>query len=143
MPGAAAVVLPLAALVLAALAWAAVPSPQARAVTRPPGCAERVQQRLYFGLAGPAGRVADADWDAFVAHEITPRFPAGLTVVNASGQWQGADHQVVREPARVVELVHDGSAALDLRVAEIVALYKQRFQQDSVMVARTRVDVCF
>ena len=143
VPGSVAVALPLAALVLAALAWAAVPLPQTRAVARPPGCAERVQQRLYFGLTGPAGPVPDAAWDAFVADEITPRFPAGLTVVSASGQWRGADHRVVSEQSRVVEIVHDGSAALDLGVAEIVALYKRRFKQDSVMVARTRVEVCF
>lgn len=32
--------------------------------------------------------VSDEDWRAFLAAEVTPRFPDGLTVIDAAGQWR-------------------------------------------------------
>src|SRR5688500_17329335 len=43
---------------------------------------------LYFGLARPSGVVSDANWQSFLRDEITPRFPDGLTVWEADGQWR-------------------------------------------------------
>ena len=44
---------------------------------------------LMFGrnIGGRLG-VTEARWSRFLADEITPRFPDGLTVVDASGQWR-------------------------------------------------------
>src|ERR1700736_471455 len=51
-----------------------------------------VDTRLYFGL-GPADApdkgVPEAAWRDFLDHEVTPRFPSGLSVVDVYGQWQG------------------------------------------------------
>jgi len=120
------------------LAWGcAAPDPGA-------ACRDRVLERLYFGLAIPGGgEVASADWEGFVDREITPRFPDGLTVHAARGQWRGAGGAIVREGSRVVEIVHDGSAAAEGRVAEIVSGYKARFRQESVLRTRSPVVACF
>ena len=107
------------------------------------GCAQRGQARLFFGLQGPRGLVSDFEWETFLADVVTPRFPNGLTVVQASGQWRGAGDRLEREPARVVEIVHDESPDAWQRIDRIVKLYKTRYQQQSVMVVRTRIDVCF
>ena len=46
-----------------------------------------VRDVLYFGRNRPAGgEVADADWEAFLGAVVTPRFPDGLTIVEAHGQ---------------------------------------------------------
>ncbi len=51
-----------------------------------------VETRLYFGL-GPANQpsrgIDEAAWRGFLDREVTPRFPGGLSVVAAYGQWQG------------------------------------------------------
>ena len=51
-----------------------------------------VDTKLYFGL-GPADRpeqgISEAEWRAFLDREVTPRFPAGLSVLDVYGQWQG------------------------------------------------------
>lgn len=107
------------------------------------GCAKRVQERLFFGLNAPHGEITDAEWDAFVETVVTPRFPAGLTVVEATGQWQTRDKRVSRENSRVLEIIHENSADASRRIAEIASEYKTRYRQESVLIARGRVEVCF
>jgi hypothetical protein len=107
------------------------------------GCTEQVQERLFFGLNGPDGAIPDAEWEAFVETVVTPRFPGGLTILHASGQWQGRDKQITRESSRVVEIIHDESKDASRRIAEIASEYKVRYRQDSVLIARGPVEVCF
>jgi hypothetical protein len=85
----------------------------------------------------------DAEWEVFLAEVVTPRFPDGLTVLQARGQWRGASAMVEREPSRVVEIVHGAARDTDERISQIVAIYKARYRQESVMVVRTGVDACF
>jgi hypothetical protein len=106
------------------------------------GCSEHVQQRLFFGLDGPEGAIDDREWEAFVESVVTPRFPAGLTIVEATGQWQGRDKRVNRESSRVVEIIHDESRDAARRVTEIASEYKRRYRQESVLIARARIEVC-
>lgn len=92
-------------------------------------------ERLYFGRhVGDTLVVTDSAWTAFVAEVVTPRFPAGLTVWSAQGQWRGADGRIQREPSFVLELVHPAQAASpDSAIATIVAEYKRRFRQEAVL----------
>jgi len=107
------------------------------------GCARQLQARLFFGLHGPAGTISEPEWARFLADTVTPRFPDGLTVFEASGQWRGPGSQLEREPSRVVEIVHDDSTDTRRLIDQIVAIYKTRHQQQSVMVTRAQIDVCF
>ena len=106
-------------------------------------CAEQVQVRLFLGCS-LGGRRVDVEWARFLADIVTPRFPRGLTVVNAAGQWRGPrSDDITREPSRIVEIVDDPSPETDRRVHEIVAIYSRQFRQESVMLTRGRVDACF
>jgi hypothetical protein len=106
-------------------------------------CTRQVQARLFFGLHGSAGIVSEREWALFLGQIVTPRFPDGLTVFEASGQWHGRARQLEQEPARVVEIVHDDSPSARSFINQIVTVYKARYQQQSVMVTRTHIDVCF
>lgn len=118
-------------------------SPDPFASGGPASCARHTQVRLFFGLSTPEGPVPDAEWTRFLREVVTPRFPRGLTVVHADGQWRArGSADVRREPSRVVEIVDDG-AEMGRRIAEIVAAYRLRFRQESVMVTRGPVEVCF
>jgi hypothetical protein len=108
------------------------------------GCTERVHDRLFFGLGTPDGIVSDGAWAQFLADIVTPRFPYGLTVVDAMGQWRAAGQRhVTVEPSRVVEIAHDDSTETNRYIREMVATYKHLYHQDSVMLTRARVEVCF
>lgn len=105
------------------------------------GCATpaaTVSDRLFFGRSIPGGgNVTEAQWNAFVAEVITPRFPQGYTLWNAWGHWKGDDGAQVSEDASVLEVVHPVDAAADAKLAEIAQAYRQRFNQEAVMGVRT------
>ena len=108
-----------------------------------PACAQRIYARLFFGLEGPRGSVAEAEWDAFLRDVIVPRFPSGLTITHAKGHWQAPGEPPQREASRVLEIVYDERPHHDGRIEEIAATYRTTFQQDSVMVIRMPANVCF
>ena len=117
------------------------------AAARPPHaaslCAQRIYARLFFGLAGPRGSVSEAEWETFLREVVVARFPSGLTVIQAKGHWRSAGEPLQREASRVLEIVYDETPHAHRLIEEIAALYKTRFQQDSVMVVRMPADVCF
>ena len=102
-----------------------------------------VRTSLYFGLSRPAGTVNDDDWQDFLREEVTTRFPNGLTVWEANGQWRRADATIGRERAKVLLLVHDGKAKANHALTEVVAAYKHKFQQESVLWESARVCAAF
>ena len=94
---------------------------------------------LMFGRnIGSRLGVSEADWSRFVDREIISRFPNGLIVFNAAGQWRDeASNKIVREPSKLVQIVLPGQAEDIARLNEIVAAYKGRFKQQSVgMIVR-------
>jgi len=93
-----------------------------------------VKTELYFGLSKPGGGVvSDGEWKVFLAEVVTPRFPDGLTVYDASGQWRGQSGELTREQTRVVVIVHERSSARASAIREVIAEYKKRFGQESVL----------
>jgi hypothetical protein len=93
-------------------------------------CAENSQQmartELFFG-----GSVGAAQWRDFIAREVTPRFPYGLTVLEGYGQWMAPGGRISKEKSHVLLIWHgfDQSAKIDA----IRDAYKERFHQQSVM----------
>lgn len=89
---------------------------------------------LLFGrnIGGRLG-VTEKRWSRFLAKEITPRFPEGLSVVDASGQWRDtATKRIVRERSKLVTIIMPADA--QEKIDAIVDAYKRRFRQQSVGV---------
>ncbi|MCY3021343.1 MAG: DUF3574 domain-containing protein [Planctomycetota bacterium] len=114
--------------------------PEVSSSARP---AQRVKTELYFGLAKPGGQITAEEWREFMGTVITPRFPAGLTVYDASGQWRGGSGQGVKEATKVLVAIHEGTAACERAIEEIRAEYKKRFQQESVLRADMKVEASY
>jgi len=94
-----------------------------------------VTERLYFGrnVARTLG-VTDSAWAVFVADIVSARLPEGFTFWAAEGEWRGADGRATREPSFVLEVVHPTrSAATEAAIVAIIAEYKRRFNQESVL----------
>jgi hypothetical protein len=108
-----------------------------------PGEQRAVQDTLYFGTHSPRGAVTADEWTKFLESTVTPRFPQGLTVSQASGQWRGADGIIVRESTYVLSLIHPQGAQSETSVAEIVTSYKTAFEQESVLRSRTETCASF
>lgn len=106
-------------------------------------CAEHRQDRVLFGMNSPDGPVSETQWQAFLAEVVTPRFPAGLTVYQAKGQWRGDSGQVEQEDSRAIDLIHEDTAEERKRVVEIAEEYKRRFKQEAVLIVSAPVRACF
>ena len=77
--------------------------------------------------------VSATQWARFVDREITPRFPDGLSVLDATGQWRDTErNRIVREPSKLVQIVLPGKPEDLDRLNEIAEAYKKRFRQQSV-----------
>ena len=107
----------------------------------PDGAEPFGEYQLFMGRSGADGEVvSDAAWEEFLAESVTPRFPDGLTVVDARGQWRGDSGEILRERSKVlVIVVPPGPEALHL-TGEIAREYRQRFDQESVL--RTSAHTC-
>lgn len=103
-----------------------------------------LRSELFFGRGKPGGGVvSDEEWDGFLAAEVTPAFPEGLTVLEAQGQWRNGQGRIVKEPSKVLVLFHEDSPARREALGRIVAAYKKKFNQESVLRMSERVHVEF
>ena len=92
-----------------------------------------IHDSLYLGLDTPKGVVTADEFADFLKNAVTPRFPQGLTVWQASGQWRSKDGAIVQEASRILNLVHLDDESTEAAVLEIAAAYKSRFQQEAVL----------
>jgi hypothetical protein len=106
-----------------------------------------VDTELYFGL-GPADApdkgTSEAGWRDFLDKEVTSRFPAGLSVVDVYGQWQGKNEKAP-ERIRSKMLVIDYPSTADnaARIEAIRSAWKQRTGDQSVLKVTQHADVSF
>lgn len=109
------------------------------------GAEARVIATMYFGrnIGGALG-VSEEAWDGFVDAEITPRFPDGLTVADAEGQWRDSETgAIVREPSKQLTVFLGDEAAGRAALDEIAEAYKSQFQQQAVALVVERSCVSF
>ncbi len=95
-----------------------------------------VRRELLFG-SEPKNTfpISDEEWAAFLAAEVTPRFPDGLTVLTGYGQWRDAKGTLVKETSRLLLIWYAPQADGDTSIEAIRTAYKTRFGQDSVLRA--------
>ena len=101
---------------------------------------QMIRDVLYFGRNKPTGdTVSDKEWQNFLDQVVTPKFPEGLTVVSARGQWKGQSNLVETEESEIVILFHSANEVSFKAVAELAQEYKRRFRQEAVLRERTAV----
>ena len=103
-----------------------------------------IEYQLFMGRnSGEAEVVTDEAWREFLAEEVTPRFPDGLTVLDANGQWRGDDDEILRERSKVLLiLAPPGDDARD-NIDEVADAYTSQFRQDSVLISTKETCVTF
>ncbi len=105
------------------------------------GDEQMVRDVIYFGRNRPSGAtVSELEWKQFLDDVVTPRFPAGLTVVSAVGQWKGASGLVEQEQSEIVTILHQGDKTARQKILELTVEYKNRFNQEAVL--RERISTC-
>jgi hypothetical protein len=98
------------------------------------GSAPMARLELLFGMSRHGGEpINDQEWQGFVDQEVTPRFPDGLTVVQAYGQWRNQAGRITQENSRVLMIWYQPKPDSEALIEAIRDAYKARFQQESVM----------
>ena len=123
--------------ILACLAFAGM-MVAACTVSTAPACPEGADQwvkyQLFMGRSNQTGEVVDdAAWAMFLGDTVTPRFPDGLTVFDARGQWRDSEGQINRERTKVLVILAPPGEDGPRLIGEISDEYKRRFDQQSVL----------
>lgn len=127
------------ALGLAACEMPPPPASAAPACRAPLVAATMIE--LYFGRAMPGGgQVSDAQWNSFLREVVTPRFPDGLTVIDAHGQSADRAGRTQPERTKLLQLGVVDAVAASPRVEAVIAEYRRRFNQ--IGVFRVERPVC-
>ncbi len=106
-----------------------------------------VDTQLYFGLGRadqPDQGMSEAQWREFLDKQVTPRFPAGLSVLDVYGQWQGkraATPSRLRSKLLIIDYP-DTQENRD-KIEAIRAAWKQQTGQQSVLRVTQPADVSF
>ncbi|WP_329376696.1 DUF3574 domain-containing protein [Streptomyces sp. NBC_01351] len=106
-----------------------------------------VSTHLYFGTGRHGGKppITEEEFMKFVADVITPRFPAGLTLQEARGQWRDKDGDINSEKSYELTVLYPvaESRARDGDIEYIRRLYCQMYELESVGRADARVRADF
>jgi uncharacterized protein DUF3574 len=103
---------------------------------RQPAAEPFVRTELFFGTDKPEGEVSRKEFRLFLKEEITPRFPDGLTVLTGTGQFRDSEsNEIIRERSVLVILLYPQNTWKESneKIEKIRELYKERFQQQSVL----------
>lgn len=86
-----------------------------------------VEVDLYYGAIG------EAEWAAYLAEEVTPRFPDGLTAIDAAGQWRAPSGTIIRERSKLLVLIVSDAPAHAPKVQAVIDAFLKRFNQQAVL----------
>lgn len=106
-----------------------------------------VETKLFFGLGladHPDQGVSEARWREFLDHEVTPRFPDGLSVLEVYGQWQGKNQTAPeRLRTKCIMIDYPDSAEARGKIDAIRSAWKKLTGDQSVMRVTVPADVSF
>jgi hypothetical protein len=98
----------------------------------PEGTEQFAEYQLFFGRGDPMV-VDEAAWNAFVQDTVQPRFPDGMTIIDAAGQWHDPTGAFISERTKLLILLALPNDDGMLRIDQISQEYEQRFGQASVL----------
>jgi hypothetical protein len=79
------------------------------------------------------GHVSEADWSGFLRRVVTPAFPDGFTVYDATGQWMDQrTGDIVRERSKDLLILSEDSPVVHENIGKVIETYRREFRQESV-----------
>lgn len=106
-----------------------------------------MEAKLYFGLGAadhPEDGIGEARWRIFLDREVTPRFPSGLTVHDAYGQWQGSQqNEPERLRSKLLILYIPDTPETRAKIDAIRSAWKRMTGDQSVLLATQPAEVSF
>jgi len=101
------------------------------------GCSWKLPRPASPKSSTPGREVSEHEWKQFLAENVTPDFPEGLTVWHAEGQWQNDSSRIVQEIAYLPDTLKNR------KIQAVIEKYRSYFRQQSVMRVTEQVQVAF
>jgi hypothetical protein len=96
---------------------------------------EKPTAEIVFGRVSPgAPGVSEVEFARFLRQEVDPRFPDGLTVVDAQGRWSAPADGAIHNPSKVVTIVLRGAGDERAKLEAVRTAYHRRFHQNAVLM---------
>lgn len=108
-----------------------------------PACAAPAETMARVELIFGTAHVSQRAFADFLARDVTPRFPDGLTLFAGYGQWRSPAGRISRESSRLLLIYYRADAGADQKIDAIREAYKRRFHQQSVLRAESAACVSF
>jgi hypothetical protein len=106
----------------------------------------QLRTTLYFGGSRPKGSVSELEWQLFLRDEVTPRFPNGMTVWDAEGQWRAPGGEIGHERTKVLLLVHPDTEGARQAIRAVIERYPKYLNRNRCSGKRRgcapRCDLC-
>lgn len=114
---------------------------------RPDAASTWRRSELYFGVGDrdePSTRIDDTRWQGFLDREVTPRFPDGLTVFDAYGQWLFRGRAAPeRLDSKVLVILHPDTSEERAKLDAIRLAWKAETGHQSVLWSSQVAEVSF
>jgi hypothetical protein len=85
--------------------------------------------------------VTEPAWSQFLDSGVTPKFPDGLTVFDAHGQWRSTDGRIYREETRMLLILYKTDVTSEVKIEAMRDAYKKQFNQEDAPL-RLDTTVC-
>ena len=98
-----------------------------------------MRTELYFSIGDwmetSLSTEAEARWQDFLDREVTPRFPDGLSVIDAYGQWRSPQSGalVQRERCRLLVVMHPDTPETSAKIDALREAWKKLTGEKSVL----------
>lgn len=104
-----------------------------------------IETQLYFGQSRPDGsNITKEEWNHFKETNLSGIFKEGSTIFSATGNWyDSARHELISEPTYVVVYIHKKSSRVSKQIDSLKLLYKQMFQQQSILRTDKKIKASF
>ena len=89
--------------------------------------ADQIWYRVHLGQGVGNNALTPEVALRFVDKEISPLFPAGMTVTRSHGQWASPQGEVIRERVTVIDIQCDSTPENEARIAAIAEAYLRQF----------------
>ncbi len=120
---------------IAVLLIQGAPCREAAAQNCQPSSKPMARLELFFGAGSPRKPVSGPAFAQFLAKEVTPRFPQGLSVFDGYGQWRSPSGKITKENSKLLLIYYVPDAGSEAQIEAIREAYKIRFHQQSVLRA--------
>ena len=103
---------------------------------------KQIKTELYFGMSNAAGPISSSEWLQF-RKEVVENMLSGFTELKGEGYWKSESGTRYYENSVILLYIHEQSMEEEAKIDSLINLFKERFDQESVLQTDQEIDYFF